>query len=272
MTTFDGDIIDIPRQVPQMPKTVAPLMLVLLIAVSAFPLLAQEDPAQQGARTSTRYTVDDFGVVSVVDSWSGLAQETGTFVYISASRELGRIPVRVRDHKFTVNFMTKSYILEDQDDPTILYFRSPTFFYEDSPLSVSVTLTLPQRLSFVETVGSTPEPTSIDGQTIRWEVPEGNGLTLMCMLKRNSPFLVPGQDGLQFDPSKLPKLSSDEIPANADQVLRELETIIMVAEIDGKTDPDFIKLLKKQLAKLYYLYYVYGLVTDYVLPEMSEGG
>jgi len=225
---------------------------------------------QAGVTANTTYSIDDFGIISVVDTWSGLAQESGKYLYVSATRELGRIPVRVKDHRFTISFATKSYLIEDEEDYQVLYFRTPTFFYEDGPISVNLTIDLGNRLSYVEMMANSPEPSSIEGNTLSWEIPQAGGVTLFLKLMRSSAFLVPGEGGPQFDPRLLPNLSSSEIPKNADEALRELETIILVAENEGTADPDFIKLLRKSLSKLYYLYYLYGLVTDFA-PDGSDG-
>ena len=228
--------------------------------------------AGSDVHAKTRYSVDDFGIVSVVDSWSGLPEESGVYEYVSESRELGRIPVRIKDHRFCISFATRSYLIEDEEDPSIVYFRSPTFIHESGSISADITLVLSGRLSFVEAVSGAPQPTSVEGQTLTWNLPQANGATILCKFKRNKPFLVPGEGGPQFDPAGMPRLSQEDIPANADQVLRELETIILVAEREGRTDDDFIKLLRKDLAKLYYLFFIYGLVTDYVPAEAEEGG
>jgi hypothetical protein len=221
-------------------------------------------------KVTTRYTINDFGVVNVVDSWSGLPQESGVYNYISATRELGRIPVRVQDHKFAINFATRSFLISDEDDPSVVYLRTPTFFFESGQISLTLTLDLGNRLSFVEMMVDSPQPDSTEGSVFTWNIENANGVTLYLQLKRNKPFLVPGEGGPQFNPKSLPYLTGDEIPRNADEVLREFETIILVAEKEGAADPDFVKLLRKSLSKLYYIYYLYGLVTDYEpAPEKS---
>jgi hypothetical protein len=222
-------------------------------------------------KARTTYTVDDFGVVNVVDSWEGLAQESGSYMYVSATRELGRIPVRVKDHKFGINYATRSYLYADDEDATVFYLRTPLFFYESGRLSIELTIDLGNRLSFVEMMAGSQQPDSINGSVMKWNLDDANGATLFMKLSRNKPFLIPGEGGPQFDPGSLPYLTGDEIPRNADEALRELETIIMIAEKEGNADEDFIKLLKKSLSKLYYLYYLYGLVTDYEPGGGSAG-
>jgi len=211
----------------------------------------------------TTYSIDDFGVVNVVDSWEGLLQESGSYMYVSATRELGRIPVRVKDHKFAINYATRSYLYNDDEDATILYLRTPLFFYESGNLNIELTIDLGSRLSFVEMMAGSQKPDSIEGSVLKWNLNNANSTTLFMKLSRNKPFMIPGEGGPQFDPGNLPYLTGDEIPRNADEALRELETIIMIAEKEGNADEDFIKLLRKSLSKMYYLYYLYGLVTDY---------
>lgn len=223
-----------------------------------------ETPAQAAdVRARTTYTVDDFGVVNVVDSWEGLAQESGSFMYVSATRELGRIPVRVKDHKFAINYATRSYLYGDDEDAAVFYLRTPLFYYEGGKLGIELTINLGNRLSFVEMMAGSQQPDSIEGSVLKWKLDNANGMTLFMKLSRNKPFMIPGEAGPQFDPGNLPYLTGDEIPRNADEALRELETIIMIAENEDSADEDFIKLLKKSLSKMYYLYYLYGLVTDY---------
>ncbi len=260
----------------------------LLIASCAFaPALpvafAQDSGAAGGGSTDgatqsapvkavSVFSVDDFGIVTVIDSWSGLAQETGTYLYMSATRELGRIPVRVKDHKFSMNFATRSYLIEDKDDPSVVFFRTPMYIYEGGAISADITINLPSRLSYVGLAGNTPEPTSVEPGRLRWTIPDATGVTIALELKRNKPFLVPGEGGPQFDPAMLPRLSQEEIPKNADEVLRELETILLIAQKEQSADPDLIKLLNKNLTRLYYLFYLYGLVTDYAPGEADGGG
>ena len=212
---------------------------------------------------TTHYTISDFGVVNVVDSWTGLPQESGVYNYVSATRELGRIPVRVQDHKFAINFATRSYLISDEDDPSIVYLRTPTFFFESGQIDLTLTLDMGNRLGFVEMMVDSPPPDMVDGNVMTWNIENANGLTLYMKLKRNKPFLVPGEGGPQFNPMSLPYLTGDEIPRNADEVLREFETIILVAEKEGNADTETVKLLRKSLSKFYYIYYLYGLVTDF---------
>lgn len=219
----------------------------------------------------TVFNVDDFGIVSVIDTWSGLAQESGTYLYVSATRELGRIPVRVKDHKFTMNFATRSYLIEDKDDTSVVFFRTPMYIYEGGGISIDITVNLPSRLSYVGLAGNTPEPTSVEPGKLRWVIPDATGVTIALELKRNKPFLVPGEGGPQFDPALLPRLSQEEIPKNADEVLRELETILLIAQMEKSADPDLIKLLNKNLTRLYYLFYLYGLVADYRPSGETDG-
>ncbi len=214
-------------------------------------------------KARTHYTIDDFGVVNVVDSWGGLLQESGTYLYVSATRELGRIPVRVKDHKFAINYATRSYLYADDEDANIFYLRTPLFYYEDGPLSIDLTINLGNRLTLIEMIAGSPQPDSINGSVLKWSIESANGTTLFMKLSRNKPFLIPGEGGPQFNPRNLPYITGDEIPRNADEALRELETIILIAEKEGNTDADFIKLLKKSLSKMYYLYYLYGLVTEF---------
>lgn len=236
------------------------------------PDTAEASPDGAYVKAVTVFNVDDFGIVSVLDSWSGLAQESGTYLYMSATRELGRIPVRVKDHKFSMSFATRSYLIEDKEDPTLLFFRTPMYFYEGGSISVDITLILPSRLSYIGLVGNTPEPTSVEGGRIKWTIPDATGMTFAVELSRSRPFLVPGEGGPQFDPADLPRLRQEEIPKNADEVLRELETILLIAESERSADPDLIKLLNKNLARLYYLFYLYGLVADYKPGDADGGG
>ncbi len=50
-------------------------------------------------------------------------------------------------------------------------------------------------------------------------------------------------------------------------MLKELENIINVAGASEATDPDFLRVMNKLLAKFYYILASNGLLVDYRLPE-----
>jgi hypothetical protein len=240
----------------------------LLCAALVVVLLGPPRAAAANAKSNVRYVINGRGVVDVVDTWTGMAMTEGVYNYFSFTKENGVIPVRVKDGSFTIAFATRSY-LKEQPDAT--YFVSPDFYYEASPLDVEASLTFPDNLKYVD---ASVKPTSVDGNTLHWTLPGQQHATIEVKFSLVKPFLAPGEVPPEFriDPSKLPALEAEDIPKSADEVLYEMQIILTAAKNSKATDPDFVKVLEKTLKKFYYLFYVNGLVKDYVLPkELKEG-
>lgn len=230
------------------------------VAVMAAPSYAAD------TKSTLTMVINDRGSVEVVDRWEGLVQETGTFQYFSAAKEVGEVPVKVRDHGFTLAFNTKSYLRYEDG---YYHFVTPDFYYEEGPLDVELSLTFPPNLVYVD---ANVEPSYLGDGVIHWSLPNCQHTVVMARFERIGPFVQPGQTGPEFqvDPSSLPQLTAAEIPRNADEVLKELENIIKVARASGSTDPDFLKVMDKLLAKFYYILATNGLLLDYKLPASTE--
>jgi hypothetical protein len=225
----------------------------------AWPFLAQ------AAETKSQLTmlINERGIVEVVDRWSGLAQETGVYSYFTAAREVGTIPVSVKDHGFTISYSTHSYL---RFEDGVYYFATPDFYYEGGPLDVELNLTYPLNLKFLD---ATPAPSYQGDGVLRWQLADCQHTMVLARFERTGPFVRPGETGAEFqvDPSTLMRLNADELPATADEALKDLENVITAARASKTVDQDFVRVLEKVLAKLYYIMDMNGLLLDYRLPH-----
>jgi hypothetical protein len=229
-------------------------------------LLAAQPARAAETRSTMTLLVNDKGSVEVIDRWEGLVQEGGTFSYFSAAKEIGTVPVKVRNHGFTLAFATRSYL---RFEDGYYHFVTPDFYYAEGPLDVELSLTYPPNLVFVE---ANVEP-SYDGEgVLHWSLADCVHAVVIAKFERVGPFVQPGQQGPEFqvDPSSLDQLTAEEIPRNADEVLKELENIIEVAGASEATDPDFLRVMNKLLAKFYYVLASNGLLLDYHLPDKED--
>ena len=234
--------------------------LALVVAVAA--------PAGAASRTRSEATmlINELGAVEVVDRWSNLVQESGTFDYFSATKEVGIVPVAVKDHGFTINFSTRSYL---RFEDGTYYFCTPDYYYSAGPLDVELTLTYPPNLRLVS---SRPAPAYQGDGVLHWSIPGAAHDVVVAQFERIGPF-TPAEnsdgDGVwEVDPAVLSRLSAEELPLSADEVLKEFETIIAVARASGATDPDFLRVMDKLLAKFYYIFSIYGLLDG---TELGSG-
>jgi hypothetical protein len=220
------------------------------------------------AETQSQLTmlINETGAVEVVDRWSGLKQEAGVFEYFSAAREIGIIPVTVRNFGFTINFTTRSYLRYEDG---IYHFVTPDFYYEDGPLDVELALTYPPNLVLL---GADPPPDYEGDGVLHWSIADASHQIVMARFERIGPFVMPGRTGpdWQVDPAALTQLRAEELPASADEVLKELENIINIARASQATDADFLTVMDKLLAKFYYILSINGLVLDYVYPAAES--
>jgi hypothetical protein len=190
----------------------------------------------------------------------------GVFNYFSAAREIGVVPVKVRNFGFTINFTTSSYLRYEDG---IYHFVTPDFYYEDGPLDVELTLTYPPNLVFL---GSEPAPDYEGDGVLNWSIVDASHQIVMARFERIGPFVMPGRTGpdWQVDPAVLRQLSAEELPLSADEVLKEFENIIAVARASQSTDPDFLRVMDKLLAKFYYILSSNGLLLDYRYKAAGE--
>ena len=239
------------------------IMRYLLVAVLCLTPLAT-----QAAETKSQLTmlINERGIVEVVDHWSGLQQEAGMFDYFTATREVGTIPVAVKDHSFTLSYSTRSYL---RDEEGLCFFATPDFYYEGGPLDVELNLTYPSNLIFLD---ATPAPSYEGTGVLRWQLADCQHTVVVARFKPNGPFVRPDAAGghSQVDPSTLLRLNANELPATADEALKELDNIITVARASQGADPDFIRVLEKLLAKLYYIMDINGLLLEYNLPAKGN--
>ncbi|MCC7478580.1 hypothetical protein IT575_09000 [bacterium] len=229
-----------------------------LLAAAALLLPAGGALAAQ-TRSQLTMLINERGAVEVVDRWTGLAQQEGTFEYFSAAREIGTVPVRIKDGSFTLSFKTRSYLRYEDG---AYFFVTPDFYYKDGPLDVDLALTYPPNLVLIE---ASPTPTYEGKGVLHWELKDCQHTIVMAKFDRVGPFVDPGRSGpdYQVDPRVLSVLSQEELPGSADETLKELENIIKVAQASQSSDPDFIRVLEKLLAKFYYIYDSNGLLLDY---------
>lgn len=248
-------------------KTTMRLFLAAVAILLASLLAAAQDAPAGNTQAKVTYNVSDLGVVEVLETWKGMKMETGVYPYFSATKESGIIPVRVENFGFSVNFATRSYL---QSEEGKMYFVTPDFYYEASPLDVEITLHVPSNLSFVS---ATIEPATNEAGTITWTIPGAVHKMLIVEFTQTSPFAIPDSPTgplWQVDPATLPELSAENIPQSPDEALKELETIIKMMQSDPKMDPDMVRVLRRSLSKFYYLFAVYGLVRDYVPEKKAE--
>lgn len=203
--------------------------------------------------------INERGSVEVVDRWSGLVQADGIFNYFSAAREVGNIPVTVKDHGFTINFATRSYLRYEDG---AYYFVTPDFYYAEGPLDVELALTYPPNLVVVST---RPDPDYSGDGVLQWSIQDAAHEVVMVQFERVGPFVQPGRSGpeWQVNPAGLVQLTAEELPGSADDVLKEFEGILAVARASNATDADFLRVMDKLLAKLYYLFNVNAMLLDY---------
>ena len=221
---------------------------------------------QSNTTLEVTYSINSLGVVEVIESWKEMKMRDGIFHYFSATKENGIIPVRVENGKFTINFATRSYLRREEGR---VYFATPDFYYEDSPLDITVRLHFPENLSYIN---SNVPPTSIEANTIKWELKDVVHKILYVEFDQVSPFSAPDYPtgpAWQVDPATLPELTADDIPHAPDEVLKEFEVIIKMMSAEKGVDPDLIRVLRKTLSKFYYMFAVYGLVKDFK-PEGTK--
>jgi len=249
-----------------MPVYMRKLLPVLLAAAPC--VLGLTPAAARAADTKSHLTmlINERGAVEVVDRWSGLKLEAGTFNYFSAAREVGVVPVKVRNYGFTINFATRSYLRYEDG---VYHFVTPDFYYEDGPLDVDLTLTYPPNLVFLD---ADPAPDYLDDGVLNWSFTDAQHQVVMARFERVGPFVMPGRTGpdWQVDPAVLKQLDASELPATADEVLKEFQNIIDVARASQSTDPDFLKVMDKLLAKFYYIMSINGLLLDYHYGAKEE--
>jgi len=70
----------------------------------------------------------------------------------------------------------------------------------------------------------------------------------------------------------LEQLSAEELPSSADEVLKAFANIISIARASQSTDPDFLRVMDKLLAKFYYVLSSNGLLLDYHYKGAKEPG
>jgi len=246
-----------------MPARLRVLLLCLLGCAAA---LVPAAAAAADTQSQLTMLINDRGSVEVVDRWSGLKQEAGVFNYFSAAREIGVVPVKVRNFGFTINFTTSSYLRYEDG---IYHFVTPDFYYADGPLDVELTLTYPPNLVFL---GSEPAPAYEGDGVLNWSIVDASHQIVMARFERVGPFVMPGRTGpdWQVDPAVLRQLSAEELPSSADEVLKEFENIIAVARASQSTDPDFLRVMDKLLAKFYYVLSSNGLLLDYRYKAADE--
>lgn len=248
-----------PARLTHVPRYTDAMRTILIALLCLAPLAAQ------AADTKSQLTmlINERGIVEVVDHWSGLHQENGVYNYFTATREVGTVPVTVKDFGFTLNYATRSYLRYEEG---LYYFATPDFYYEGGPLDVELNLTYPPNLVFL---GSTPEPSYQGDGVLRWQLADCQHTMVLARFERTGPFVRPGEAGpnFQVDPTTLMRISADELPGTADEVLKELENIITAARASQSTDPDFIRVLEKLLAKMYYIMDLNGLLLDYRMPR-----
>lgn len=229
---------------------IAPAMLLLILAAPAW---------SAPTRSQVTMLINEGGAVEVVDRWSGLKQAEGVFNYFSAAREVGVIPVTVKNHGFTISFATRSYLRYEEGD---YYFVTPDFYYEDGQLDVELALTYPPNLVVIE---SRPAPDYSGEGVMQWSITDAAHTVVLVRFERVGPFVQPGRSGpdWQVNPAGLSQLSAEELPTSADDVLKELQNIIAVARSSDATDQDFLRVMDKLLSKFYYLFSVSGMLLDY---------
>lgn len=206
------------------------------------------------------FNINERGAVQVTDRWAEIeAGADNLFQYFSGTLENGTIPVRVKDGKFTIVYYSKS-LLSEKDDK--IFFRSTDYYYEKGEMDIKATLDYPANLEFVK---ARPEPTSVGGGKIVWDLTKQQHTMLIAEFKRIKPWLRQGEapETFLFDPRALPALEGYEIPINFDQVMEELDVVVRMGILNQKTDPDYSKALRKIQRKLYYLMLVNGLVSQY---------
>lgn len=213
------------------------------------------------AETKSQLTmlINERGSVEVVDRWTGLKESEGSFEYFSAAREVGTVPVHIKDGSFTISFRTRSYLRYEDG---VYYFVTPDFYYKDGPLDVDLSLTFPPNLKLLE---ANPPPSYEGDGVLHWDLKDCSHQIVLARFDRTGPFVDPQRAGpdFQVDPRLLSILSEEELPHSPDETLKELENIIKVAKASGSSDPDFIRVLEKLLAKFYYVFDSNGLLLDY---------
>jgi hypothetical protein len=237
-------------------------LYLLLLSLGVF--IALTLPAL-AAETKSQLTmiINERGAVEVVDRWSGLKQENGVYKYFSAAREVGTVPVSVKDGGFTLAFKTRSYLRFEEG---AYFFATRDLYYEGGPLDVELSLTYPPNLKLIE---AKPEPSYKGDGVLHWSLADCQHTVVIARFERSGPFVEPGHSGpeYQVDPATLKRLSADELPTSADETLKELESIIKMVRASKTADPDFARVLDKLLAKLYYIMDSNGLLLDYKLPK-----
>lgn len=235
---------------------------ILLIAATAALLnvmLTSFIEASQTTRSEITILINESGIVEVVDRWSDMVQESGEFNYFSAAREIGVLPLEVINHGFTVSFSTKSYLRYEDG---YYYFITPDYYYADGPLDVELSLTYPVNLVLQD---ATPEPDYNGDGVLHWSLSNVAHDVVIARFERVEPFVQPERSGpeWQVNPASLVQLRAEELPVSADDVLKELENVIDVARASKVTDPEFIRVLEKLLAKFYYIFSAQGLLLEY---------
>jgi hypothetical protein len=224
--------------------------------------------------SSLKLTITPDLKVQVSDQWAGLQQANGKFEYFSAAREHGTIPVDVRNGGFKVSFETESYLRKEGG---LFYLVTPDFYYPAGPLDVHCTVEYPAALRFLD---AKPAPNRTGGGRLEWDLADCSHSFILARFEpaagaRRTPEPTPARPpampaagepaGSQVLPAELPQLVPGELPRNADEALTEMRNILRVAELQHSTDPQFIRVMNKVLAKFYYLFDKQGVLP----PRMS---
>ncbi len=241
------------------------LLLACLVAICS---LLSISSAWAAPTAIVNFQINERGAVQVTDRWSEIeVGEDQIFQYFSGTQENGTIPVRVKDGKFTIVYYSKG-LLTDKDNQ--VFFRSTDYYYEKGAMDIQATLDYPENLELVK---ARPEPTSVGGGKVVWNLSKQEHTMLIVEFKRVKPWLRQGEapESFLFDPRALPALEGYEIPVNFDQVMEELDVVVRMGILNQKTDPEYSKALRKIQRKLYYLMLVNGLVSQFkALDEKSD--
>jgi hypothetical protein len=238
------------------------LLTTALLGAAATMLLAAGRASAAQTKSNLRIVIGRDLKASVTDEWSGMLQANGKFDYFSAAREHGIMPVDVKAGGFKLDFETDSYVREESG---LYYLVTPDFYYPAGPIDVHCVVEYPDSMRFLD---AKPAPDKSAVGKLEWTLRDCEHRFILARFEpaagaapaskpQTTAGPLPGEgepDGSLVDAAELPQLLPAERPRNPDEALTEMRNVLRVAEMEHSTDPQFIRVLEKVLAKFYYLF------------------
>jgi hypothetical protein len=253
----------------------------IAIASLAVLLQAGDARAQDGPACEALIVVAADGSAQVSGQFSGLPPGSEATLFTGA-KDAGVLKLAVKDGVAAFSYSSRHQIRVEDDS---LILASPDFYLEGLRLDVEVELRFPPALVFD---AAAPEPAERSLGRLLWRVADTSHFIVQAELRSRDTRAADGaartKEGADatapveapageqpapstdapadasppatpvtrfFDPRELPALRPEEAAQSAQELLEELSFALKVARAYGESDPAFLDVLDKLLAKLY---------------------